>query len=262
MQRAWLRRSALLGGLELLGGWKRCDVLSVLDHRAELCAALCGQQQRLCARADDSVAALELAAVDSEVGLVDELVRVESVLREAGNAERHRRADRLGRRFDLELALGDGATDSLRDLQRLLRRRFRQEDRELLPAEASRNVVVPELLPEDLGDALEHRVACEVAVAVVDVTQQIEVSHDQRHRPFEARGARELRGECRREVARVIQTGFRVDARFGLQLRNAERAVDDNERRERGEDQPGVPVPECGQRHAEDRQHDIDRELL
>src|SRR5437773_5529906 len=59
VQRARLRRPALLGGLELLGGWERCNVLSVLDHRKELRAALCSQQQRLRARADDSVAALE-----------------------------------------------------------------------------------------------------------------------------------------------------------------------------------------------------------
>ena len=56
-----------------------------------------------------------------------------------------------------------------------------------------------------------------------------------------------------REVARVVEAGLRVDARLGLQLRNAERAVDDEERRERGEDQPRVPVPERCERDAEDR---------
>src|SRR5207245_4506295 len=107
MQRARLRRPALLGGLELLGGGKRCDVLSVLDDGTELRTALRREQQRLGARADNAVAALELAAVHGEVGLVDELVRVETVLRESGDPERHRRADRLSGGLDLELALGN-----------------------------------------------------------------------------------------------------------------------------------------------------------
>ena len=263
MQRARLRRRApLLGGRERLGRRKRRDVLAVLDDRAQLRAALRREQQRLGARTDDAVAALELAAVHGEVGLMDELVRVEAVLREAGDAERHRRADRLGGRLDLELALGNLAPDPLRDLHRLLRRGLRQQDRELLAAEARRHVVVPQLLVEDLGDPLEDRVACEVAVAVVDVAQQVEVGHDQRHRAVEARGARDLGRECRREVAGVVQAGLGVDPRLRLQLRNAQRAVDDDERRERGEDQPGVPVPERRERDAEDREHEVDRELL
>ena len=203
-----------------------------------------------------------LRAVDGEVGLVDELVRVDAVLREPGDAERHGRADRLGRGLDLELALGDGAADPLRDLHRLLGRRLRQEDRELLAAEPRRHVVVAQLLAEDLRDALEDRVAGEVAVAVVDVAQEVEVGHDQRHRPLEARCARDLGRERRREVARVVEAGLRVDARLGLELRDAERAVDDDERRERREDQPRVPVPERRERDAEDRQHDVDRESL
>src|SRR4029079_4895201 len=49
---------------------------------------------------------------------------------------------RLRRRLDLELPLGDSAAEPLRDLEGLLRRRFRQEDRELLAAEPRRHVVV------------------------------------------------------------------------------------------------------------------------
>ena len=263
VQRAWFRRRApLLDRFDRVGRRQRNEVVAVLDDRAKLGAALGREQQWLGACADHAVPALELAAVDSEVGLVDELVRVESVLREAGNAERHGRADRLGRRFDLELALGDGATDSLRDLQRLLRRRFRQEDRELLPAEASRNVVVPELRAEDLGDALQHRVAGEMAVAVVDVSQQVEVGHDQRHRPLEARRARDLPGKHRREVPRVVEARLGVDTGLRLQLGHAERPVHDDEGRERREDQPGIPIPERGERDAEDREHDVDRDAL
>src|SRR6266481_1403948 len=82
--------------------------------------------------------------------------------------------ERLGRGLDLELALRDGAADALCNLERLLGRRLREEDRELLAAEARRYVVVAQLLAEDLRDAFQHCVAGEVAVAVVDVAQQVE----------------------------------------------------------------------------------------
>ena len=65
-------------------------------------AAVGRQQQRLASGVEDAVASLELRAVDGEVGLVDELVRVLAVLREAGDADRDGRADRLARRLDLE----------------------------------------------------------------------------------------------------------------------------------------------------------------
>ena len=241
---------------------KRRHVLAVLDDGAQLRPTFRREQQRLRARADDAVAALELAAIDGEVGLVDELVRVGAVFREARDAERNRRADRLCRRLDLELTLGDRAADALRDLHRLLGRRLREENRELLAAEAGRHVVVPELCVEDLRDALQDRVACEVAVAVVDVAEQVEVGHDQRHRALEARGTRELCSKRCREVARVVEARLRIDARLRLELRNAERAVDDDERRECGEDQPRVPVPEGRERDTENRQHDVDRDRL
>ena len=237
-------------------------MFAILDDGAQLRAALRREQERLGARTDHAVATLELAAIHGEVGLVDQLVRIEAVLREAGDPKRHRRADGLGGRLDLELALCNLAPDPLRNLHRLLRRGLRQQDRELLTAEARRHVVMPQLFVEDLGDPLEDSVAGEVAVAVVDVAQQIEVGHDQRHRAIEARCTRNLGGECCREVARVVKAGLGVDACLGLQLRNAQRTVDDDERRERGEDQPGVPVPERRKRHTENREHDIDRELL
>ena len=237
-------------------------MLAVLEDGPQLCATLRSEEQRLCARAHDPVAALELAAIHREVGLMNELVGVEPILREACDAERHGGADRLRCRLHLELPLCDGTADSFCDLQRLLGRGLRQEDRELFAAEARRHVVVPELGAEDLGDPLEDGVARQVAVAVVDIPQEVEVGHDQRHRPLEASCACDLGGEGGREVARVVQARLRVDARLRLELRHAERPVHDDERRERREDEPGIPVPERRQRNPEDRQHQVDRDRL
>ena len=172
-------------------------------HGDEPLDPLGGHVERLGARSEHTVAALQLGAVDGEVGLVDERVRVLRVLRIGGDADRDGRADRLARGLDVEAPVGDGAADALGDLERLLRRRLGEQDAELLAAEPRRHVVVAQLGAEDVGDALQHGVAGEVAVGVVDLAEQVEVGHDQRHRPLEALRAAELLRQRRREVACV-----------------------------------------------------------
>ena len=151
---------------------------------------------------------------------MDQLVGVGAVPREAGDADRDRRPDRLARGLDVE-ARAPATARRMRSAisKRLLRRRLRQQDRELLAAEARRDVVVAQLRAEDLGDALQDGVAGEVAVGVVDVAQQVEVGHHQRERPVEALGARQLLVQREREVPCVEEAGLRVDARLLLQLR-------------------------------------------
>ena len=193
---------------------------------------------------------------------MDERVRVLRVLREAGDADRDGGADRLARRLDVVELLGDRAADPLGDLQRLLGRRLGQQDRELLAAEAGRDVVVAQLGAEDLGDPLQHRVAGEVAVRVVDLAEQVEVGHDQRQRPLEALRAPELLRERRGEVARVEEPGLRIDARLRLQLRHRERPVDQQQRRDRERDEPGIAGPERGEDDAERGEDELRRERL
>jgi hypothetical protein len=202
-------------------------------------------------RAHDAVTALHLRAIDGEVGVVDELVRVGAVAREGGDAHRDGGLDRLGRRLDLVAARGDRGAHALGDLHRLLERRLREQDGELLPAEARRDVVVAQLGLEDLGDAAEDGVAGEVAVRVVDFAQQVEVGHDQRQRPVEALRARELLRQRRCEVARVEEARLRVDAGVLLKARDVQRAVDERQRRERHRHEPRVPVPELREADAE-----------
>ena len=193
---------------------------------------------------------------------MDERVRILCVLRIAGDADRDRGTDRLARRLDVVELLGDRTPDPLGDLHRLLRWSLRQQDRELLAAEAGRDVVVAQLGAEDLGDALQHRVAGEVAVGVVDLAQQVEVGHDQRQRPFEALRPSELLRERRGEVARVEEARLRVDARLRLQLRHRERTVDQQQRRDRERNEPGVAGPEGGEDDAEGCEDELRREGL
>ena len=237
-------------------------VFAFLGHGDETLGPVSGHQERLRAGAEDAVAALELRAVDGEVGLMDERVRILRVLRVAGDADRDGGADRVARRLDVVELVCDRTADPLGDLHRLLGRRLRQEDRELLAAEAGRNVVLPQLGAEDLGDALQDGVAGEMAVGVVDLAEQIEVGHDQRERPLEALCAPELLRERRREVARVEQAGLRIDARLRLQLRHRERSVDQQQRRDRERDEPRVARPERREDDAQRGEDELGRERL
>ena len=136
---------------------ERLSVVALLGHGDEALCAVGGHQQRLGAGAEDAVASLQLRPVDGEVGLVDERVRILGVLRVAGDADRDGGPDRLARRLDVVELLGDRAADPLGDLHRLLGWCLRQQDRELLAAEAGRNVVVAQFGAEDLGDPLRER---------------------------------------------------------------------------------------------------------
>ena len=148
------------------------------------------REQRLVRGVEDAVAPLDLRAVDGEVGLVDELVRVAAVAR-----ERRTPSETVTWIGSLEVSTSNSCSATARRMrsaisQRGLRLGLRQQDRELLAAEARRHVVVAQLLAEDPRDAGQDGVAGEVAVRVVDVAQQVEVGHDQRHRPLEPRRPR------------------------------------------------------------------------
>ena len=238
----------------------RIDLL--VGDRRESERSVGRQEDGLGAGLEHAVSPLELRAVDGEVGLVDELVGVGAVGGAAGHAERDRGADGLARGLDLEPLLGDGAADSLGDLECLLRRRLRQDDGELLAAEARRNVGVAELALEDARDAVQNGVAGEVAVGVVDVAQQVEVGHDHRQRRPRPLGPVELLAERSGEVAGVEESGLRVDAGLLLEGRNAQRAVDQQQRRHRHRQEQRVPVPEPGEGDAQHGEDEVRRETL
>ena len=237
-------------------------VLAVVRNGDQRGRARLRHHEWLGACIEDAVPTLELRPVDGEVGLVDQLVRVGRVAREGGDPDRHGGANRLARGFDVDRSGCDCSPDPLGDLEGQLGRRLRQEDRELLAAEASGDVVVAQLCPERLGDALEHSVAGKVAVGVVDIPEEVEVGHDQRHRPLEPLRTRELLRQRRREVTGIEQSGLGVDARLFLQLRDAQRPMDQQQRRNREGQQPGVDVPESRDADTESREHEVGREAL
>ena len=115
---------------------------------------------------------------------------------------------------------------------RLLGRRLRQQERELLSAEAGGDVGVPEVQLEDAGDPAQDGVPGEVPVGVVDLAEQVEVGHDQRHRGARPLGPLELVPDRGGEVARVEEARLRVDPGLLLERRDTQRAMDEEERRD------------------------------
>ncbi len=244
------------------GRSRRLRVDGLVGDRREAQRAVGRQEDGLRAGVQHAVAALELGTVDGEVGLVNELVRVGAVRRAPGHAERDGGVDRLARRLHLEPLVGDGAADPLGDLEGLLRSRLGEDDRELLAAEARGDVGVAQLPLEDAGDAVQDRVARQVPVGVVDLAKQVEVGHDHRQRRARALRAIELLPERGGEVARVEEPRLRVDARLLLQGRDAERAVDEQERRHGHRQEQRIPVPEPGEGDAQHREHEVGGKAL
>ena len=86
---------------------------------------------------------------------------------------------KLGGRCSAGKAGGShGASQPLGDLDRLGVSRVRQQDRELLPAEAGRNILSSKVFLEHASDAAKDVVAREVAVGVVDLAKEVEVREE------------------------------------------------------------------------------------
>jgi hypothetical protein len=115
---------------------------------------------------------------------------------------------------------------------------------------------------EDPGDALEHGVAREVPVSVVDVSEQVEVGHDHRERRAGPFRALELLAQCSGEVARVEEPRLRIDPGLLLQCRDAQRAVDEEQRGQGGRKQQRVPLPQAREGDAERGEHEVRGQAL
>src|SRR6266508_1729188 len=133
------RVAPLLGWDQLDGRRQRREVILVLGHRAEARLAVDWNRQRLRGGVENSVPALKLGAVDGEVGLVDELVRILTVARVGRDSDRDRRPYRLARRLHFEGPGRDSPSDAPSDPEPLLSTRCRKQDAELLAAEACRD---------------------------------------------------------------------------------------------------------------------------
>ncbi len=155
-----------------------------------------------------AVLARALGRVQGQVGGLDEGGGVAGILRRGGHAARDReRADTP------EGGALDRPPDALGQLVRARPVGVREDQAELLAPDAAGVVVPAQLVDEQAAEAPQRLVALEVAVAVVDALEVVEVEQDDGHGVPVAVPAVELGPQLLVEEAVVGQAGDRVRAR-------------------------------------------------
>ena len=132
------------------------------------------------------------------------------------------------------LAIGRAATAARSRVVELVgvgERRLGQDDRELVAADAAGDVGRAHDVADALGRLGQHGVAGEVADAVVDRLEVVEVEDEQREPPVVALRAGDLARERLVEVAAVVQAGERVEVGELPRLAEAPRVLDRRARR-------------------------------
>ena len=131
--------------------------------------------------------------------------------------DRHRRRQRFLDRVDGDPLFPDRFANALGQGERIDELGVGQKQDELLTSETRRHVVDPEVATEHVSDSLQDRIAGQMTVRVVDLTQQIEVDHQQGKGPLGAEGLLELLVQHGAEVADVVEARLRVEARLLLE---------------------------------------------
>src|SRR6516164_2677883 len=160
----------------------------------------------------DGVAALMLRKVHRSVGDLDELLRRGAVQRVAGDAKA---------RADVFLAQqrigGNPAAQLAGELAGVLHGGFRHQNDKFVAPVARDDVGAATVGLQNLTHALEHEVAFEVAVKVVDEFEAVQIHEHQREGTASARGALPFRGERFHEETMRLDTGEAIGD--GLLLR-------------------------------------------
>ena len=131
--------------------------------------------------------------------------------------------------------LGQLAAQRVGDALGAFDRRLGQQDEELLAAVAAFHVAAAQHVAHARADGRQHRVAAQVAVAIVDVLEVIEVEHDERDRHLRAPRAAQLGVDHLERVRAVEAAGQAVAqavlAHLAEELRVAQRDAEQRRRR-------------------------------
>ncbi len=121
----------------------------------------------------------------------------------------------------LARVLADRLDDRFGDDPGFLDVRAREDDRELVAAQAGQHVALAHAAAQDPGNFADQPVASRVAATVVDLLEVVEVEHQHRPGAALAVAAGHLAAQVLLEAAAVLQPGQRILARLTPQLLEA-----------------------------------------
>ena len=204
---------------------------------------------------------MRFCLVHSSIGRRQKFRGVAAGAREGGDSDARADHDPSAVR-DPKLDRLDALSDPLGDDEGFGQRRLRHQDGELVAAKPGGQVVVADRAPNRLRNSNDHLVTNEVAVAIVDVAEQVEIRDCNRKRPPEAAGTVDFVAAYRAPVLHIGQFRFRIGASFLLERRNEQRSVDEEERAERERHEPRIGEQEEGAERADRHQRDVSTEIL
>src|SRR6266516_1402619 len=169
-----------------------------------------------CSSRRHPVAASRLGVIQRLVRSADERVRSRAMLRKGCDTERNGDGAQIVA-VVLQLQLGYSSADVLGALCGDLHRCFREEQRELLPPDAARDIALANVPLQQETHAPQDNVACAMAQAVVDALEVINIQSDYGQSVLLAVRARQLPQEEFLQKAAVVQTGERIADRLFMQ---------------------------------------------
>src|SRR5690606_9561870 len=172
----------------------------------------------------DTVAARALGCIQGRVGALQHLLRSTAVEIGDADTDRHRNRTGLGRGRGLLQA----PAHPLGKLKRVVDRCIRQQRNELLATEPPGLVVASQVLTDDVGHALQHRIADGMTPGVIHLLEVVDVEHQQRtvtDRPLVSLMKRAI--EPDEETATIRQTGQGIGRGQRLELALALLALGD-----------------------------------
>ena len=158
----------------------------------------------------EAVAAEVLRVVQRRAGVADHAVRIEAVVRSDRESDAHGREDLAGVDDDRARELVD---DRSREVGRrhAVRVCLGQDD-ELIAAESGEQRVLPDAVPNTLGDRLEEEIADIVAEGFVDGLEPVQVDEEHAERLAETLGAIERVREPLGKDESIREAGQRIEA--------------------------------------------------
>ncbi len=180
----------------------------------------------------------------------------------ARDAETHRGMNGRFTRPHLETGGFHCLPQPFRDGDRFGKFGLWHRDSKFFAAKSRRDVVLASYGTNELSDRSKHHVARQMAVGVVDVPQQVEIRHDDCQGMRESFGAFHFRCKQLGKVSRIPKTGLGIRRGVLSQLRNHERAISKQQRRNGWKDQPGIDIPDDRDDIAQQRMNQVSLDIL